>query len=126
MRRRVPRSRLIISYGVLFLAFCATAARAIFLLSDTSDVWYVAAAMGIYLLILVVESFLITRNLAYLHVINALQTGITLALLVTVSQFDLYSLLFIPICGHKRPAFSTQDRLDLDRRDLPADGRPRC
>ena len=49
-----------------------------------------------YLLLLLVEPALIARNPAYLHVINALQAGIGLFLLMFIGRMDFFALLFIP------------------------------
>ena len=99
MGTRPPRRRLLISYAAFYLTFAAAAARAIFTLQNTPDVWYMVGMLAFYLLLLLVEPLLITRNLAYLHVINTLQTGIGLVLLLFVGNFDFFSLLFIPPCA---------------------------
>lgn len=99
MSTRPNRRRVVISYAAFYLAFAAAAARAIFSLQNSPDIWFMVGMLAFYLLLLLVEPALISRNLAYLHVINALQTGISLVLLLFVDEFDFFSLLFIPPCA---------------------------
>jgi signal transduction histidine kinase len=95
-----PISRqMLISHVALYMTFAAAAARATFVFWDGSDFWFMAGMMIFYLLLILFEPFLIARSLAYLHVINLMQTGIALVLLLFVSEFDSFALLFIPPCA---------------------------
>jgi hypothetical protein len=119
-----PRQRrLFISYAALYLVFAAASARAFFTVQNSAEVGFLTGMLALYLLLLLVEPWLIARNLRYLHGINALQTGIGLALLLTVDEFDFFSLLFIPPCALSILYLSTEGRHGLDWRDLPVDGR---
>jgi signal transduction histidine kinase len=95
-----PRQRrLFISYAALYLVFAAASARAFFTVQNSADVGFLTGMLALYLLLLLAQPWLIARNLLYLHGINALQTGIGLALLLTVGKLDYFSLLFIPPCA---------------------------
>jgi signal transduction histidine kinase len=89
---------LLIAYVGLYLAFAAAAARAIFELRADPGVPIMLGMLGLYLVTLLAEPYLTGRSLAYLHVINVLQTAIALLLLLYMGNVDYFSLLFIPPC----------------------------
>lgn len=99
MDKRPYRNRLLIAYVAFYLAFAATAARALFNLWNDKGLWFTAAMLIVYLVLLIIEPALIIRKLPYLHVLNALQTTIGLILLLGVSKLDYFALLFIPPCA---------------------------
>jgi signal transduction histidine kinase len=90
---------MLIAYTALYLAFTATAARAIIYLWRDKGLWYAICLLGLYLLSLLLEPVVIPRKPVSLHVFNALQAGIGLMLLLGVSRMDFFSLLFIPPCA---------------------------
>lgn len=92
------RRRMFIAYTALYLAFAATAARAVFQLWNDKGLWFTVWMLGLYLVSMLIEPALIERKPTYLHVCNALQTGIGLLLLLGVSHLDYFALLFIPPC----------------------------
>ncbi len=98
MNTRPPIRRLIITYAGLYLVFAATAARAILDLEYPSDLGFTVGMLTGYFLLLLVEPWLISRSLVYLHIFNALQTVIALMLLVFIGENDFFSLLFVPPC----------------------------
>lgn len=98
MEARPPRLRLLIAYVALYLAFAAASARAIFELRLDSGFSVMLVLLGFYLLSLLVEPILISRSPISLHIINVLQTGIALVLLLFIGDVDYFSLLFIPPC----------------------------
>jgi len=106
-----PRRRMLIAYVSLYMACAAAAARAIFELQGDSDFWVMIGALAFYLLLLLVEPFLIARNLVYLHIINGLQTAVALGLLLFVGDIDYFSLLFIPPCTQSILNFSRKTAL---------------
>lgn len=100
MNTRQPRRRMLISYAVVYLIFAAAAARSIFELQRTADQLYALGGLAFYLLLLVVEPWLVSRSLVYLHLVNLLQTGLAFSLLVWVGDLDYFALLFIPPCAY--------------------------
>jgi signal transduction histidine kinase len=99
MDKRRYKNRLLIAYTAFYLAFAATAARALLDLWHDKGLWFTVAMLVLYLVSLIIEPTLITRKLPYLHVFNALQTIIGLLLLLGVSKLDYFALLFIPPCA---------------------------
>jgi len=93
------RRRIIITNTTLYLAFAAASARAILSLRDSSDFGFAVGMLTLYLLLIPLGHWLMSRKLAYLHIINALQASIALILLLFVDNFDYFSLLFIPPCA---------------------------
>ena len=89
---------MIFVYAALVLTYAAAAARSIFQLEDRADLPILIGCLVFYLLLLVLEPFLVSRNLAYLHIINALQTGIALFLMLVIDNLDYFALLVIPPC----------------------------
>ncbi|HEY9087954.1 MAG TPA: sensor histidine kinase [Anaerolineaceae bacterium] len=108
MQAKPPRRQMLIAYVALYLAFAAAAARSIFELRAEPDFWWMVGLLGLYLLLLLVEPYLISRSRAFLHIINGLQTALALVLVVEVGELDFLALLFIPPC--------TQSILHLPRR----------
>lgn len=98
MRALIPRKRMLISYVALYLTFAAATARAWFQVESTSDLQLMIGLLAIYLVALIIEPFLISRSILTLHIINLLQTGIALFLLLFIEKLDYFSLLFIPPC----------------------------
>lgn len=99
MRAHPSRRRMLFSYVAFYLTFAAVAARATLTLRASPDLWIMVGLLAVYLLALLVEPFLLKRSLVYLHVINAIQAGTGLVLLLFVGAFDTFSLLFIPPCA---------------------------
>lgn len=99
MDKRRYKPRLLIAYTAFYLAFAATAARALFNLWNDKGLWFAAAMLILYLVSLIVEPALVARKLTYLHIFNAVQTTIGLVLLLGVSKLDYFALLFIPPCA---------------------------
>lgn len=99
MDSRPHRRRMLIAYTALYLAFAATAARAVFTLWNDKGLWFTVWMLSLYLVSLLIEPALIARRLAYLHICNGLQTCIGLLLLLGVSRMDFFALLFIPPCA---------------------------
>ena len=95
--RPFPRWMIFV-YTALVLTFAAAAARSIFQLEDRADLPFLIGCLVIYLLLLVLEPFLVSRNLVFLHIINALQTGIALFLMLVIDNLDYFALLVIPPC----------------------------
>lgn len=93
------RRRMLIAYAAFYLAFAATAARALISLWTDKGLSFTVWMLGLYLVSLLIEPALIARRPIYLHVCNVLQTGIGLMLLLGVSRLDYFALLFIPPCG---------------------------
>lgn len=93
-----PRGRVLYTYVAIYLVFAATTARAVFQLEDRSELPLLVGFLALYLLLLLVEPFLISRKLMYLHIINGLQTAIPLVLLLFIQNLDYFCLLFIPPC----------------------------
>ncbi|HZW02957.1 MAG TPA: sensor histidine kinase [Anaerolineaceae bacterium] len=98
MNVRPPRRRMLLAYVGFYLAFAGAAARAIFTLRGSADFPLMVALLALYLLLLLVEPFLIARSPLYLHLMNVLQTGIALYLLLFIGDLDYFSLLVIPPC----------------------------
>lgn len=99
MNVRVSSGRMLLTYAAFYLVFAAAATRAIVSMWGSPDVPFLLVMLGLYLVLLLVEPPLVRRNLAFLHVLNALQTAIALTLLLFVGWFDFFSLLFIPPCA---------------------------
>jgi signal transduction histidine kinase len=99
LNTRPPRRRILISFAGFYLAFAAVAARAYFTLKNDPSFWIMIGMLAFYLLLLAVEPWLISRKPAYLHVINTLQAGIGLGMLVGISYFDTFALLLIIPCA---------------------------
>lgn len=99
MDNRPRRWRMLIANTAIYLTFAAASARAIFTMWNDPDFGFMIGMLGFYLLLLMAEPSLIARNLAYLPAINALQTGIGMALLLYVGPLDYFALLFIPPCA---------------------------
>jgi signal transduction histidine kinase len=99
MDPRPHRRRMLIANTAFYLTFAAASARAIITLWDDKGLLFTVAMLCAYLVSLLIQSALIEKNPNYLHVINFLQTTITLLLLLGVSYLDYFALLFIPICA---------------------------
>jgi signal transduction histidine kinase len=100
MGSQPSQRRGIIYYAASYMVFAAVAGRAFFRFQDTSNRWFMVGLLAMYLLLLILEPWLIRRNLVFLHVINALQVVISLALLMLITDFDYAALLFIIPCYH--------------------------
>lgn len=98
MRAFIPRKRMLISYVALYLTFAAATARAWFQVESSSDLQLMIGLLSIYLVVLILEPFLISRSIITLHIVNGVQTGIALFLLLFIDKLDYFSLLFIPPC----------------------------
>ena len=92
------RRRLLIAYVALYLVFAAAAARGIFELQTDPGFWVIVGLLAFYLLSLLVEPYLISRSMLYLHIINGFQTTIALVLVSFIGNLDYFALLFIPPC----------------------------
>lgn len=99
MRSRPPRTRLLISNAAFCLIFAAVFARAYFTLDYSPNYGVMFLALSMYLLLLLSEPWIISRNLIFLHITNFLQAGIGLWLLLAVGKFDSFSLLLIIPCA---------------------------
>ncbi len=99
MADRSPRKFLLISYSAFILLYTAVVARAVFTLRDEADFWVMVGLLAAYLVLMVSEYWLVPRSLVFLHVFNAVQTVIVLALLLTVGYFDFFANLLIPPCA---------------------------
>ncbi len=95
--RPLPRWMIFV-YTALILTYAAAAARSIFQLEERADIPILIGCLAFYLVLLVFEPFLVPRRLAYLHVINGLQTGIALFLMLVIDNLDYFALLVIPPC----------------------------
>lgn len=98
MKIYIPRSRLLITYVSLYLVFFAAAARSFTGLEDASLLPAMVGLLAFYLVLLIVEPFLIVRSLKFLHLVNGLQVAIALVLLLFFDKLDYFSLLLIPPC----------------------------
>ncbi|RPJ44629.1 MAG: hypothetical protein EHM21_10070, partial [Chloroflexi bacterium] len=83
---------------MFYLVLAAVVARALFQIDNPLDIKYIVGMSVFYLILLIVEPWLISRSLTFLHVLNLLQAGIALFLLAFIDEFDFFSLLFIPPC----------------------------
>jgi signal transduction histidine kinase len=90
---------MLISYVALYMTFAAATARAIFVLRDDPGYVYMGGVLAFFLVLLLITPTLIVRSLASLHVINTLLTAMALVLLLFMSEFDSFALLFIPPCA---------------------------
>ncbi len=111
MQTRPVGRRMFIAYMALYLAFAAASARAIFELRQTDVFGYTAGLLAFYLVLLLATSWLIARNISFLHILNALQTVIALVLLIFVGEVDYFSLLFIPPCTQSILSFPRKTAL---------------
>jgi signal transduction histidine kinase len=98
MNPQPRRRRMLIANAAFYLTFAAASARAIITLWDDKGLWFTVAMLCAYLGSLLIEPALIAKNVNYLHLINILQTTITLILLLGVGYMDFFALLFIPPC----------------------------
>ena len=110
MDTRPYLNRNLIANASFYLAFAAASARAILSIQDDPGFWFMVGMLGFYLVLLLVEPALISRNLAFLHGITALQTGIALVLLLFIDKLDYFSLLVHPTLRSQYPELSKKDR----------------
>jgi signal transduction histidine kinase len=96
---RPSRRWFVISYSAFYLILAAVAVRALLILERPENIQITIGMMALYLLLLIATPALITRRVAFLHLINTVQIGITLTLLLKVGQFDFFSMLFITPCA---------------------------
>lgn len=94
-----PKRRVLISYAAFYLAFAAVTVRAFFVMGNSPDAPFMAMMLGAYLLLLLAEPFLISRNMAFLYATNGVQAAIALILLLFVGSFDSFALLLLPPCA---------------------------
>ncbi len=94
-----PSRRIFITYVTFYLILAAVAISVAIQIDKRSDIVTMLGMLAFYLALLLAEPRLISRHVAYLHLLNVLQAVIGLLLLNYIDEFDFFSLLLIPPCA---------------------------
>jgi signal transduction histidine kinase len=92
------KRRLVITNVTIYLTFAAAISRGFFDIQGYGKLSPMLIVISIYFISLLVETYLISRSVFFLHFLNALQTILTFSLLLLIVKEDYISLMFIPVC----------------------------